>query len=72
MEGGALRATVHGVSRESNTAERLSLFTAITTVRVTIPVITTVLVLVALTLCHEMDETFTHIISFNLYNGPFV
>ena len=71
MEGGALRATVHGVSRESNTAERLSLFTAITTVRVTIPVIATVVILVTLTRRHEMDETLTYIISFNLYNGPF-
>ena len=53
------------------TAERLSLFTAIITVRVTIPVITTVVLLVTLTLCHEMRETFTYIISFNLYNGPF-
>ena len=57
--------------RDSNTAEQLSLFTAITTVRVTVPVITPVVILVALTLCHEMGETFTYIISFNLYSGPF-
>ena len=56
--------------RDSNTAEQLSLFTAVT-VRVTILVITTVVILITLTLCHEMGETLTYIISFNLYNGPF-